>query len=43
MAQGIVDDNLRILTHPLPQAMMEHRVRDADGFLRTQVEYLEGA
>jgi NAD(P)-dependent dehydrogenase (short-subunit alcohol dehydrogenase family) len=43
VVQGILDDKLRILTDPLAQAMMEHHVRDADGFLRTQIEYLEGA
>jgi NAD(P)-dependent dehydrogenase (short-subunit alcohol dehydrogenase family) len=43
VVEGIADDKLRILTSPLAQSMMEEHVRDAEGFVRAQIEYLEGA
>jgi NAD(P)-dependent dehydrogenase (short-subunit alcohol dehydrogenase family) len=43
VVQGILADELRILTSPVAQSMVEDHARDAEGFLRTQIEYLEGA
>jgi len=39
---GILDGTLRILTDRATPSMLEHHARDADGFLRARIEYLEG-
>jgi NAD(P)-dependent dehydrogenase (short-subunit alcohol dehydrogenase family) len=43
VVQGILVDELLILSNPMAQTMADHHVRDAEGFLRAQIEYLEGA
>ena len=43
VVQGILGDQPRILTNPVAGSMMERHARDAEGFLRAQIEYLEGA
>jgi NAD(P)-dependent dehydrogenase (short-subunit alcohol dehydrogenase family) len=43
VAQGILAGELLILTDPAAQSMVEHHARDAEGFLRAQIEYLEGS
>jgi NAD(P)-dependent dehydrogenase (short-subunit alcohol dehydrogenase family) len=42
VVQGIIDDRLLVLTDPIAQAMVERHATDRDGFLREQIEYLEG-
>jgi NAD(P)-dependent dehydrogenase (short-subunit alcohol dehydrogenase family) len=42
VVEGIVEDRLLILSHPEAAAMAERHVRDLEGFVQTQIEYLEG-
>jgi len=42
VVQGILADELLIFSDPMAQTMAEHHVRDTEGFLREQIEYLEG-
>jgi NAD(P)-dependent dehydrogenase (short-subunit alcohol dehydrogenase family) len=43
VVQGIVEDRLLILSHPEAAAMAERHVMDLQGFVQSQIEYLEGA
>jgi NAD(P)-dependent dehydrogenase (short-subunit alcohol dehydrogenase family) len=43
VVHGILTDQLRILTDPVAQSMIEQHAQDAEGFLRTQLKHLEGA
>jgi NAD(P)-dependent dehydrogenase (short-subunit alcohol dehydrogenase family) len=41
VVRGIMSDELLIVTDPMVRSMAEHHGRDAEGFLRVQIEYLE--
>jgi NAD(P)-dependent dehydrogenase (short-subunit alcohol dehydrogenase family) len=43
VVQGILDDELLVLTDPIAAEMVERHATDRDGFLRTQIDYIEGA
>jgi NAD(P)-dependent dehydrogenase (short-subunit alcohol dehydrogenase family) len=43
VVEGIVEDRLMILTHPDAAAMVERHARDPEGFVQSQIQYLEGA
>ncbi len=43
VVEGIVEDRLLVLSHPEADAMAERHARDLEGFLQTQIDYLEGA
>ncbi len=43
VVEGIVEDRLLILTHPEAAAMTERHASDLEGFVQSQIEYLEGA
>jgi NAD(P)-dependent dehydrogenase (short-subunit alcohol dehydrogenase family) len=43
VVEGIVDDRLLVLSHPEADAMAERHVRDLEGFVLSQIDYLEGA
>jgi len=42
VVQGILDDELLILTDPVAAAMLDQHARDREGFLRSQIDYVEG-
>ncbi len=42
VVEGIVEDRLLILTHPEAAAMTERHASDLEGFVQSQIEYLEG-
>jgi hypothetical protein len=43
VAQGILDDQLLVLTDPEAHAMVERHALDREGFLGSQIDYLEKA
>ncbi len=43
MVQGILDDQLLVLTDPAAHAMVERHATDREAFVRAQIEYVEGA
>jgi NAD(P)-dependent dehydrogenase (short-subunit alcohol dehydrogenase family) len=42
VVQGILDDRLLVLTDPVAQHMVERHATDREGFLRAQIEHIEG-
>jgi NAD(P)-dependent dehydrogenase (short-subunit alcohol dehydrogenase family) len=42
VVQGILADQLLVVTDPVVTEMIERHSRDAEGFLRAQIEYVEG-
>jgi NAD(P)-dependent dehydrogenase (short-subunit alcohol dehydrogenase family) len=42
VAQGILDDQLLVLTDPVVDEMIERHATDREGFLRSQIDYVEG-
>jgi hypothetical protein len=41
--QGILDDQLLVLTDAVAQEMVERHATDRAAFVRAQIEYVEGA
>jgi NAD(P)-dependent dehydrogenase (short-subunit alcohol dehydrogenase family) len=43
VVQGILDDQLLVLTDPVASEMVVHHATDREAFVRAQIEYVEGA
>jgi NAD(P)-dependent dehydrogenase (short-subunit alcohol dehydrogenase family) len=42
VVRGILDDEVLVLSHPDAAAMIQRHARDREGFLRAQIEHVEG-
>jgi len=43
VVRGILEDRLLILTNPIAGVMVEQHAHDREGFVRAQIDYLQGA